>query len=271
MYAMPLSCDLEKELKSTSRTFYIPITRMKGRLRTAVAATYLAFRAIDEIEDHPVIPVDERAFILENISMALIGTVSRRNLEVNKVISPWMELLPPVTRRLTYWLDSLPGEIAPGVVNSVSTMSARMSNWCTRHWKIHSIFDLDQYTYSVAGAVGLKLAELFQWGANASSDQALSVQFGRGLQAVNIILNRDEDIEAGRDFFPTDWEADEMKRYAHACLKEGVQFQECFTDTRLNEFCRIPLDLAKASLEVFYSHKRKLTRSEVNLICGAED
>ena len=39
-------------LKETSRTFYIPITKLPSGVQEAVASAYLCLRAIDEIEDH---------------------------------------------------------------------------------------------------------------------------------------------------------------------------------------------------------------------------
>ena len=40
-------------LKETSRTFFIPISKLpEGPLQLTVASAYLCLRAIDEIEDH---------------------------------------------------------------------------------------------------------------------------------------------------------------------------------------------------------------------------
>src|SRR5260221_9980207 len=40
-------------LKETSRTFFIPISRLPAGLLDAVMSGYLCLRAIDEVEDHP--------------------------------------------------------------------------------------------------------------------------------------------------------------------------------------------------------------------------
>src|SRR5436305_5297279 len=45
--------DVLDTLKETSRTFFIPISRLPHGLQEAVASAYLCLRAIDEIEDHP--------------------------------------------------------------------------------------------------------------------------------------------------------------------------------------------------------------------------
>ena len=39
-------------LQETSRTFFIPITRLPPICQEAVASAYLCLRAIDEVEDH---------------------------------------------------------------------------------------------------------------------------------------------------------------------------------------------------------------------------
>ena len=49
---MNLQNDALKALKETSRTFYIPISRLPDNLREAVASEYICMRAIDEVEDH---------------------------------------------------------------------------------------------------------------------------------------------------------------------------------------------------------------------------
>lgn len=48
-----MSQDALSLLKETSRTFYIPISRLPPDLRSAVASGYLCMRAIDAVEDGP--------------------------------------------------------------------------------------------------------------------------------------------------------------------------------------------------------------------------
>ncbi|MGH1332669.1 MAG: phytoene/squalene synthase family protein, partial [Exiguobacterium indicum] len=43
-----LKKDANRVLKATSRTFYIPISRLSQDLQEAVGAAYLCMRAIDE-------------------------------------------------------------------------------------------------------------------------------------------------------------------------------------------------------------------------------
>lgn len=60
-------------LKTTSRTFYIPIARLPEKLQDAVASAYLCMRAIDEIEDTPNLDNQTKACLLRSISLRLQG------------------------------------------------------------------------------------------------------------------------------------------------------------------------------------------------------
>src|SRR5215471_3254569 len=51
-YVMSVYEKVMDALKTTSRTFFIPIRRLPAGLQEAVASAYLCMRAIDEIEDH---------------------------------------------------------------------------------------------------------------------------------------------------------------------------------------------------------------------------
>ena len=68
---MFLSSDAKKALKATSRTFYIPISRLPAGLQEAIASAYLCMRAIDEIEDHPDLPSAVKVELLNNVSRVL--------------------------------------------------------------------------------------------------------------------------------------------------------------------------------------------------------
>ena len=62
-------------LKETSRTFFIPISRLPaGLLQDAVMSGYLCLRAIDEVEDHPRLDNRTKAMLLHSISHTLQTT-----------------------------------------------------------------------------------------------------------------------------------------------------------------------------------------------------
>ena len=68
-----------------------------------------------------------------------------------------------------------------------------MAKWVQKDWVINSEEDLDDYTYYVAGLVGVMLSDIWKWHDGTETDEHLAIGFGRGLQAVNILRNYKED------------------------------------------------------------------------------
>jgi farnesyl-diphosphate farnesyltransferase len=64
-----LKKDANRVLKATSRTFYIPISRLSQDLQEAVGAAYLCMRAIDEIEDHGDLATDVKTMLLRETAL----------------------------------------------------------------------------------------------------------------------------------------------------------------------------------------------------------
>ena len=73
-------------------------------------------------------------------------------------------------------------------------MAERMAGWVAEGWRIQTEADLDRYTYGVAGAAGVLLCDLWAWAEGEQLHRSAAIQFGRGLQAVNILRNRAEDL-----------------------------------------------------------------------------
>jgi farnesyl-diphosphate farnesyltransferase len=256
-------------LKQTSRTFFIPINLLPPRLKEAVASAYLCMRAIDEIEDHPSMNYMDKARLLHAISFHLqsfFNDEHRANLE--PVFDPYREVLPEVSTRIQDWLFISPEEMTPRICDAISTMAERMALWAGRAWIIHSEADLDCYTFSVAGAVGLLLSDLWAWYDGTSTDRKKAVGFGRGLQAVNILRNHSEDISRGVNFYPDNWDNQLMMSYARRNLSLADQYTNDLPRGPALTFCRIPLALAHATLEVLERGGEKLSRMDVLRVVG---
>ena len=261
---MNLRKDALEILKQTSRTFYIPINGLPDTLKDAVASAYLCMRAIDEIEDHPKIELQTKAKLLRNISLALQSTTENstcENLKVN-----WdhhEEELDEVSLRVVEWALLAPPSIAPRIWDATATMSDRMAYWSLRNWKIYTKSDLDTYTFSVAGAVGLLLSDLWAWYDNTQTNRLQAIGFGRGLQAVNIARNYKEDLQRGVSFFPEGWNAAMIREYARQNLELADLYTQSLPKGPAKDFCRIPLTLAHGTLKVLSLGKEKLSRNEV--------
>jgi len=270
---MTLHADLTRVLKDTSRTFFIPIARLPARLQETVASAYLCMRAIDEIEDHPGLDDTHKAVLLHGLGPILQARIGAGNahaslVELEFFFSPYRSILPEVTLRIGDWLLSAPTDIAPRVWDATIAMAERMAYWVENHWQIQTEADLDGYTFSVAGAVGLLICDIWGWFDGTAIDRMCAVQFGRGLQAVNILRNRKEDVDRGVNFFPAGWTDKEMFAYARKNLDLARTGVASMPKSSFKYFVDIPLLLAEGTLDAIENGAGKLSRQQVMQIVG---
>lgn len=255
-------------LKETSRTFYIPISLLPKGLQEAVASAYLCMRAIDQIEDHPTMETSTKATLLRQISLNLqSASETSRPEDFAKGLSLYADELEEVSLRVGEWATLAPDTIAPRIWDATAAMADRMAYWAERNWKVETEADLNSYTFSVAGAVGLLLCDLWAWHDGTETSRTEAIGFGRGLQAVNILRNHSEDLaQRGVSFFPEGWDEADMERFARRNLELADAYTASLPKGPALLFCRIPLALAHATLNVMSQGKEKLTRSDVMAI-----
>lgn len=261
---MDLRRDALEVLKETSRTFYIPICRLPPGLQEAVTSAYLCMRAIDQIEDHPALDNQTKAKLLRKISWTLQSGVDSFAIEAFATgLNEYEDSLEEVTLRIREWLLLAPEAIAPRIWDATAAMSDRMADWAESNWKIENESDLDRYTFSVAGAVGLLLSDLWAWYDGTQTNRIQALGFGRGLQAVNFLRNRTEDEVRGVSFFPPTWSQEEMQQYARRNLVLADAYLKSLPTGPAMDFCQILLTLAHGTLEALAHGKDKLSRSDV--------
>src|SRR5579884_200563 len=169
-------------LEKTSRTFFIPISRLPAGLQEAVMSGYLCLRAIDEVEDHPRLDNRTKATLLRSISRILQTNFAADDFTAT--LDLCRQELPEVTLRISDWALLAPPSIAPRIWESTATMADRMAQWADNNWTVLTEADLDRYTFGVAGSVGLLLCDLWAWYNATPSNRTHAIGFGRGLQAV---------------------------------------------------------------------------------------
>jgi len=253
-------------LRATSRTFFIPIVRLPSGLQEAVASAYLCMRAIDEIEDHAQLERRVKIRQLRSISKLLqaqseVDTFARD--EFTAAFAGQQDVLPVVTLSLAEWACYAPGSIAPRIWDAIAAMAERMAYWVANGWKIRTEADLDRYTFAVAGAIGLLMCDIWAWFDGEQVSRAHALQFGRGLQAVNMLRNRVDDLARGVDFFPAGWTWDRMHSYAHRQLSMAEAYARTLTSDFPAFFINIPLELAYATLDALSRGETKLSRGAV--------
>ena len=256
-------------LKQTSRTFYIPIVQLPDKLQDAVASAYLCMRAIDEIEDSAALDNATKVKLLRQISLRLqeVVNISTYN-SIGADLDDYRDILPEVSLSIGEWVILAPESIAPRICDATAAMADRMAYWAENNWQIKTKVDLDRYTFSVAGAVGLLLSDLWAWYDGTQTNRSYAVGFGRGLQAVNIVRNQKDDLERGVSFFPAGWKREDMETYAREQLKLAeLYIDDLPQNSPALSFCQIPFVLATGTLQAIALGKGKLSRNEVlNLI-----
>lgn len=248
-------------LKETSRTFFIPISLLSPGLKEAVASAYLCMRAIDEIEDHPNLQPSVKNELLLSISQMLKKPFDEKKW--NDLFEPYKGELPEVTLRLNDWIAYCPEGVLDQILDATAEMAEGMAKWALKEWKIQSENDLDEYTYYVAGLVGVMLTDIWKWYDNTEADRDLAIAFGRGLQSVNILRNISEDKTRGVNFFPENWKFDDMLQYAIRNLEQANRYVKGIDTKTILHFCQIPLTLAFGTLEALTTGKEKLSRADV--------
>ncbi|WP_191567297.1 squalene/phytoene synthase family protein [Metabacillus idriensis] len=262
--AISLHRDARDMLMATSRTFFIPISLLSPGLRETVTSAYLCMRAIDEIEDHPQLDFETKSNLLRSISQLLQKPFN--NNVLMDIFQPYNSLLPDVTLRLGDWIKLCPPTIVENVLNATSTMAKGMGDWVLKEWQIKNEEDLNQYTFYVAGLVGVMLSDIWKWYDATETDESLAIAFGRGLQSVNILRNRTEDLERGVDFFPDGWELEDMFKYARRNLALADVYLENIKPGPILNFCKIPIALAHGTLDALTEGKEKMSRTTVTEI-----
>lgn len=142
-------------------------------------------------------------------------------------------------------------------------MAKGMADWVEKDWQIRTKEDLDDYTYYVAGLVGVMLSDIWRWYDNTDTDPELAIGYGRGLQAVNVLRNKDEDAERGVQFFPDNWTREDMFAYASENLEKADKYMKDIKTKNIILFCKIPLALAHRTLNALKSGQEKMSRQEV--------
>jgi farnesyl-diphosphate farnesyltransferase len=264
---MDLHTDALRVLKETSRTFYIPISRLPGGLLDAVASAYLMMRAIDEIEDHAALDNQTKSRLLRRISLNCQAADDRSGASCFSDGLPEEAAgLPEVSLRIGEWALLAPKDVAARIHEATAAMADRMAHWTDRNWLIRTEAELNQYTFSVAGSVGLLLSDLWAWHDGTQTNRFEAVGFGRGLQAVNIARNIKEDRRRGVSFLPDGWEGKHIRSYARRNLELADSYTASIPKGPARDFCKIPLALAHATLNVLDLGREKLSRDAVHAV-----
>lgn len=221
-------------LRSVSRSFYLSLRILPRPLRDPLSLAYLLARATDTIADTPEPPANLRAEALRDLAQAIQGAVPEETaarlrdsfsaLQRDKAERVLIEHLPA----LLDWLDELEAgdrvkvrnvleKITRGQMLDLERFGAGVSSprrvspmADTSMEALATAEELDEYTYLVAGCVGEFWTRIcFAHVANFSERpegemRELGMQYGRGLQLINILRDAGDDLRHGRCYLPAE-------------------------------------------------------------------
>ena len=280
--------DLADLLEKTSRTFALSIPVLPEPTRREVMIAYLLFRIADTFEDAAHWEPDARIAALAEFS-GLLREYSRERAEtlsrewVAKRVAHhagYQELMAEVPFVLDAFFALSPGAIAPirhHVIRSADGMASIVARTRDGALTLHSVRELQDYCYIVAGIVGEMLSELFLLDRPVLSPIASRLReraatFGEALQLVNILKDSAVDAEEGRRYLPAEVPKTEVFALARKDLGVAGEYiralQSVSAPRGLIEFTALPVQLAWAALERVEKHGpgSKVSRPEVFLI-----
>ena len=209
-------------LRDVSRSFYLSIRFLPTQLRDPIALAYLLARATDTIADTTEIEPALRLARLHDLaaliqrddlaSKAADSFESFASLQKNDAERALIERLPGCLA----WLQALPAEDRAdirevlGKINEGQVLDVERFQNAAEIIALETAADLDRYTYLVAGSVGefwtntcFRRLPTFTSQPGDEMRRA-GVEFGKGLQLVNILRDIGADLRNGRCYLPAE-------------------------------------------------------------------
>jgi farnesyl-diphosphate farnesyltransferase len=216
---------LNELLRPTSRSFYLTLRVLPGRIRPQIGLAYLLARTTDTIADTELIAVSRRLESLRQFRTALhqiesfplnFGPLAQQQaapaerellLQTEASLAALEELTAPDQRLVREVLDT----IISGQELDLQRFGSATSQQIVA---LQNDAELDDYTYRVAGCVGkfwtllcrahIPHLLLSRAAPPKPEFEKNGIRFGKGLQLVNILRDLPADLNQGRCYLPHD-------------------------------------------------------------------
>jgi len=276
-------------LKSVSRSFYLSIKFLPRPLREPVGLAYLLARATDTIADTAPIPAAIRLTTLRALARVIAG-----ELDFDAVAEPLRDFATqqsdPHERAL---IENLRGCIASlehlepadrddirAVLKTIVTgqeLDLRRFGDPAATASLQSAAELEEYTWLVAGCVGefwtkLGFRKAPPFATRSPNEMTkLGIAYGKGLQLINVLRDRDADRQAGRSYLPaqelaTASEAEVFARWLEAAEKQigaGVDYCAALMNWRVRFATVLPALIGARTIALLRTAERGGERIKV--------
>jgi farnesyl-diphosphate farnesyltransferase len=242
-----MGTELETEvLKGVSRSFYLSLRLLPRPMRRAAGIAYLLARTSDTIADSLVGSAEERIeSLLDYLKQARGETAAKpfpedfykqiTDAREARLLLSHLEILKAL-RGLESGEIKLIHEVLETIIGGQILDLERFGNAGDELRGLKDADELEDYAWRVAGCVGLfwtrlgflAMGEKFSTHPQAELEQ-WAVEYGKGLQLVNILRDFPEDRKMGRCYLPVTDPADNA-----ACFKEFQKWREIALDKVAN-------------------------------------
>lgn len=207
-------------LKSVSRSFYLSIKFLPRPLRAPVSLAYLLARTTDTIADTAAIPASTRLTTLLAVARVIGGeadfdTVAEplREFAAQQSDPPERSLIENL-RGCIRWLEQLgpaDRDDIRAVLKTIVTgqeLDLRRFGDPSAVASLQTAAELDEYTWLVAGCVGefwtkLGFRKAPPFATRLPNEMTkLGIDYGKGLQLINVLRDRGADRRGGRSYLP---------------------------------------------------------------------
>lgn len=268
MPRMKHGTDLTGELlKAVSRSFYLTIYWLPQAMRSGVALGYMLARATDSVADTSSADSELRERILLAMGAAIAGsdTPAQRAELLHQLAGPMAEAQQnpsesTLLRRFADCLDALesfPPE-QQACIRKVLHTIIEGQLWDITYFRHQNSVTEDEqtqlYTYRVAGCVGEFWTELGYAALGAAfcapEKRELMLQagirYGRGLQLINILRDREEDSRRGRSYLCS--EPERWLNRADYYMNDGLDYCRRLRGFRLRFASMLPALIGKKTI-----------------------
>lgn len=289
-------------LKSVSRSFYLTIQFLPRALREPVSLAYLLARATDTIADTAAIPVSQRLTTLQRFARVIAGeenfdmvaeplrefAVQQNDPGEHRLIEHQRECVDRLAKMEVADQEDI-REVLKTIVRGQTLDLERFAD-STQITSLRTAAELDEYTYLVAGCVGRFWTDLgrrrFAPFATQSPHEMteLAISYGKGLQLINVLRDREADLANGRDYLPAEElaaapAAEVFRRWlgkAENDLLAGIDYCAALTNWRVRYATALPALIGARTIALLRAAgpgrgKVKVPRLEVRriLLSGA--
>jgi farnesyl-diphosphate farnesyltransferase len=206
-------------LRSVSRSFYLSIRILPGRLRKPVGLGYLLARTTDTVADTAQVARPLRIETLQQLSGAIEDGAAPKAivdlahsfapLQQNPAERALVEALPENLKRFDELNPHDRSDIRDLLTNITRGQMLDLQRFDSSELRaLDTAAELDEYTYLVAGCVGefwtrLCFRHVCNFSRRGATDMlALGKHYGMGLQLINVLRDAGTDLRAGRCYFP---------------------------------------------------------------------